>query len=84
MVNFMWTSAYRDFLDVMMTGEPPLYLRLLIVNAVFVAAYIWRRNNGGKPLDFTNLSAVQLILIALNCGVALSTDVAPQYFLAGL
>jgi uncharacterized protein (DUF983 family) len=66
-----WDQA-QDFL---MSGDPPMYLRLLVLNAIFVALFLVRRIRGSKPLQHNALLAVQCMLVIANVLIMLQTDI---------
>ena len=66
-----WDQA-QDFL---LSGDPPMYLRLLVLNAIFVALFLVRRIMGAKPLPHNALLAVQCMLVIANVLIMLQTDI---------
>ena len=66
-----WDQA-QDFL---ISGDPPMYARLLALNAFFVVLFLIRRFKGAKPLSSFGLFGVQCLLLVANLLLMLQNDI---------
>jgi hypothetical protein len=66
-----WDQLYTFFTD----GYPPLVLKLLIINTIFMVLFIYRRARAKHPLRPTSAYTVQGLLIATNALVMFQNDV---------
>jgi hypothetical protein len=66
-----WDQLYLFFTD----GYPPLVLKLLIINTIFLVLFIIRRAKATYPMRPTTAYAVQGLLIASNAMVMFHNDV---------
>ena len=66
-----WDQA-QDFL---LGGDPPMYARLIALNAFFVVLFLVRRFKGAKPLPPFGLFAVQCLLLVANLLLMLQNDI---------
>ena len=64
-----WDQA-QDFL---LSGDPPMYARLIALNAFFVVLFLIRRF--AKPLPPFGLFAVQCLLLVANLLLMLQKDI---------
>ncbi|NNE24059.1 MAG: hypothetical protein HKN11_15760 [Rhizobiales bacterium] len=65
-----WIMA-REF---MMTGKPPLFTQILVLNTLALIFWIVRRMRGASALRAQTANTVQALLIAANCFVLLNGD----------
>ena len=66
-----WDQA-QDFL---LSGDPPMYARLIALNAFFVVWCLIRRFKGAKPLPPFGLFAVKCLLLVANLLLMLQKDI---------
>ena len=66
-----WDELYQFFTN----GYPPLVLKLLIINTIFLVLFIIRRARATYRLRPTTAYAVQGLLIASNAMVMFQNDV---------
>jgi len=60
--NAPWHHLYNFFAD----GNPPLVVRVLILNTIFLLVYIFRRARGVSMMGQKTALQVQVFLIAAN------------------
>ncbi len=66
-----WDELYIFFTN----GYPPLVLKLLIINTIFLVFFAYRRAKAKHPLRPTSAYTVQGLLIASNVMVMFQNDV---------
>lgn len=69
--RIQWDQVY-DFLA---AGDPPMILRIVALNALFVVFFILRRAKGAKTMQPTALLAVQVMLVVSNMLVMFQADI---------
>ena len=66
-----WDELYNFFAD----GYPPLIVKLLVINTIFLMFYVFRRATAKHRLRPTTAYAVQGLLIATNALAMFQNDV---------
>ena len=71
-----WGELYLFFTS----GHPPLVLRLLIINTIFLVFFIIRQSSAKQPLRPVTAYAVQTLLIFANVAVIFQDQWLPLKF----
>lgn len=64
--NARWQDIYTFFV----AGSPPLMVKLLIINTIFLVLFVYKKTRSGQQTYHTSY-AVQALLISANCFVML-------------
>jgi hypothetical protein len=60
--NARWQDLYGFFA----AGSPPMMVKLLIINTIFLVIFVFKKSRGGNS-NYQASYAVQALLIAANC-----------------
>jgi hypothetical protein len=69
-----WDQAY-DFLA---SGDPPMMIRLLAINTIFVVLYAIRRAKSPHRMRDSTVMQVQALLVVANCLILFQSDIQHQ------
>jgi len=65
-IEFIQNAPWHHIQDFFSNGNPPLLVRLLILNTIFFAIYAYRRARGAPTMNDKAAIRVQSLLIAAN------------------
>jgi hypothetical protein len=68
-------ARWQDLYDFLAAGQPPIAMRLLVINTIFLMLFVYRRANGRPRMNEKTTYAVQSILILANCFLMFSGDI---------
>ncbi len=71
--NARWQDIYAFFV----AGSPPLMVKLLIINTIFLVILIIKKSRGGNR-NYQTSYTVQALLIAANCLIMFQSQLLPQ------
>jgi hypothetical protein len=71
--NARWQDIYAFFIS----GEPPLVIKLLIINTIFMVILIMRKSRGGNQSSRTS-NTMQALLIIANGFVMFQSQLLPS------
>jgi hypothetical protein len=77
-MNARWDQAYNFLLS----GDPPMYIRLLAVNALFLLLFLIRKVAGARPMSDVSSLLTQFSLLAANIIVLFQSDI--EVYLRGV
>lgn len=66
-----WDQAY-DFLA---SGHPPMIMKLLALNTVFLVMYLVRRTKSEHQIRHSTMMQVQVLLVAANLMIIFQTEI---------
>jgi hypothetical protein len=71
MFNFerIRNAPWGDLQRFLLAGDPPIITRLLIVNALFLALFVYSKLRGGTRMRKSTAICAQLLLITINFAV---------------
>ena len=75
MLEYLYLIGGDETFRFLGTGSPPLYVRLLGLNALFLALYAVRKAVGSRPMSPTLSLFVQAALLGANLLVLYQTEV---------
>lgn len=70
-MNARWDQAYNFLLS----GAPPVYVRLFAVNGLFLLLFILRKLAGARPMSEIASLATQFYLLVANVIVLFQTEI---------
>jgi len=66
MLEYLYLARWDQAYDVLAAGNPPMFLRLLLLNALFLGLYAVRRASGARAMSSGSTLLVQLAVLAAN------------------
>lgn len=75
MLEYLYLAQWDQSLAFLAAGNPPMYVRLLALNAFFVALFVIRRAAGAEPMGAGLTLFVQGALLCANLLVLYQTQV---------
>jgi fumarate reductase subunit C len=73
-LDILQRAHWADFYNFFMSGQPPIILRLLLLNTIFMVYVIIKRIRAKRKIDATSSLVVQGLLIVANFAVMLEAD----------
>jgi hypothetical protein len=80
MIEYIKQAHWDDIYTVLMTGNPPLALQLLIVNLVFFLIFAFRRLRGKKTKQNNASYFVHGLIVFANAALLFEGSSMPYYF----
>jgi hypothetical protein len=74
--DLIFEARWQDLYLFLVSGEPPLILRLLAINTIFLVIYVIRRARQEERMKEQSVYIVQAFLIAANVFVMFGPDMA--------
>lgn len=75
MIDFFQDAPWDDIYEFFANGNPPLAIRILILNTIFLMVYAFRRARGVKVMGQTTALRVQAFLIAANALILFEPEI---------
>lgn len=75
MLDYISRAGWDQALGFLAAGSPPVYLKLLAINAMFLAFHAIRRAAGASPLSGSMLFLGQLVVLGANLFVLFEPQV---------
>lgn len=75
MLNSLTQARCHEVYDFLASGSPPIFVRLLALNAFFLALYAVRKAAGTRPMPIGMAIFVQAIVVGANMLVLYQTEV---------
>ena len=66
MLDYLYRARWDQAHDFLAAGNPPMYVRLMAINALFVAIYAVRRSVGSAPISAGSAFFVQIVILGAN------------------
>ncbi len=70
-------ARWQDIYEFLVAGHPPLIVKLLIINTIFLVLFIYKKSRGGTRSYHTSYT-VQALLIAANCLMMFQSRLLPE------
>lgn len=70
-MNARWDQAYNFLLS----GDPPIYIRLLAVNGLFLLLFLFRKIAGAQAMGEGSALFTQILMLAVNIFVLFQSDI---------
>lgn len=83
MLDYLYMARWDQAIHFLNSGSPPVYLRLLALNAVCLALYALRRASGADPMSASMSLIVQMIVLGANLLILFQTEVTAYLALMG-
>ena len=81
MLDYLYRARWDQAHAFLASGNPPIYVRLMAVNALFLAIYAIRRSVGAAPMSAGVGLFIQLLIVGANLFVIYQQEVQ-DYLLA--
>jgi hypothetical protein len=75
MLEYLYLARWDQAIRFLESGSPPIYLRLLALNAAFLALVVVRRASGAEPMSDGASFICQLLLLGANMVILFQTEV---------
>ncbi len=75
MLDFLDHVRWEQTYEFLASGRPPIIVRLMLLNAVFMALYAVRRAAGSRPMPLPLALFVQLSMLGANLLILYQTEV---------
>lgn len=75
MLEYLYLAQWDQALAFMASGTPPMYIRLLALNAMFLGLYAIRKAAGAEPMGAGFTLLVQVAVLCANLLVLYQTQV---------
>lgn len=75
MLSFLDRIRWGQTYDFLVSGSPPIFIRLMLLNALFMALYAVRRAAGAAPMSIAMALFTQLVVIGANLAVIYQREV---------
>jgi hypothetical protein len=75
MLEYLYLARWDQAIRFMDSGNPPIYVRLLALNAVFLALYALRKASGGEPMSPGMSLFAQLVVLGANLLILFQREV---------
>jgi hypothetical protein len=75
MLEYLYLAKWDQAFGFLTAGSPPMYLRLMALNALFLALYGIRKAAGAQPMSAWMTLFVQLAALAANLLVLFQAEV---------
>ena len=75
MLEYLYLAQWGKSFDFLSAGSPPIYVRLLALNALFVAIFAVRRAVGAEPMGARMTLLAQLAVLGANLLVVYQAEV---------
>ena len=66
MLEYLYLARWDQAHDFLASGWPPVYVRLLALNALFLGLYVVRKMSGAGPMSMGAALFVQLAVLGAN------------------
>lgn len=76
MIELFQQARWQDLYNFFTAGEPPMVLRILALNTIFLIIFIIRKARTTNSKHSSNPQIVQALLLFSNCAVMFQ----PQYY----
>jgi hypothetical protein len=81
MLDYLYRAGWDQAHAYLASGNPPIYVRLMAINALFLGIYAVRRAVGSPPMTLGMGFFVQLVIVGANLLVLYQQEVT-DYLLA--
>jgi hypothetical protein len=75
MLDFLDHVRWDQTYDFLASGSPPIIVRLMLLNALFLAIYAVRRSAGARPMPMAMALFVQCSVLGANMLILYQTEV---------
>jgi hypothetical protein len=75
MIDFFSKAAWAEFTGFLAAGEPPMFVRLLALNALFFVFFALRRARGVAAMREWSAIKVQVLLVLANALVLFQVQI---------
>ncbi|MBI2719686.1 MAG: hypothetical protein HY245_08770 [Rhizobiales bacterium] len=75
MIHTILNAPWSQFYDVMADGQPPMILRILLVNTLFFILFVVRRARGVRAMRQSTAIKVQALLVVSNMLILFQSEV---------
>lgn len=79
MLDHLSQARWHEVYDFLVSGHPPIFVRLLALNLLFLAFYVVRKAAAARPMTFGTAMVVQMFMFGANLLVLYQPEVA-DYF----
>ena len=76
MLNLLDVIPWNEYRNFLASGDPPVILRLVFLNTVFLMIFVVRRARGASNLRPQTGIALQILLLFANFAIVTSADLA--------
>lgn len=75
MLSFLDHVRWEQTYEFLASGNPPIIVRLMLLNAVFLALYAVRRSIGSRPMPIPLAFLVQTAMLGANLAILYQSEV---------
>ena len=75
MLDYIMSARWDQAYNFLLSGQPPMYIRLLALNGLFVLLFFIRKAAGAEPMSERAALFTQICLLAANILVLFQGDV---------
>ena len=76
-MDLIYRARWHELYSFFASGEPPLVMKLLIINTIVLMLFIFRQARSKHPMRAKTAFAVQVVLILGNFFVMFQNDLMP-------
>jgi hypothetical protein len=79
MLENIMNAPWRQWYEIMSSGNPPLALQFVVINSIFFVIFAVRRMRGKRSSQGNAAYAVHGILILVNTAILYQSELLPYY-----